>query len=158
MEQKISLGSARIKRRARTMEESESKGQTVKIPGMWVSESTYAMDTGRSAQEDGHQLYDVEDPLSGEKVPCVFLPKHRPGIYEGEFVQKKKLRLTNKVDDDETALRPGQVAQTYHSQASAMAKQLPQVSSSSRTFQDYLQIKDDVKRTGGTQEDWDCAY
>ena len=151
------MGSTRIKRRSKVLEESRVKAAKVSIPGMWVSEENYRIDTGKDPTEEGLSLHDVEDPLTGNHVKCVFMPKHKSGYYEGTFTGTNKLTFAQQVDDDVNALRDGQVEQSFATRSSSYRKSLPQCEPNVPTAAEYFKAKErgpieDVKKEDEEQD------
>lgn len=153
VEMKINMRTTRIKRRSRVVNESSTKGHVVKVPGMWIAEDQYAKDTGHACTQDGLNVFDVEDPLTGNSIKACFIPKHRPGYFEGEFVASKKVKFTRKVDDDAEALREGQVQQSFQTEASEFTKSLPTIVDAMPTVDDFWKNKEMTAKRLADQ-DW----
>lgn len=153
VEMKINMRTTRIKRRSRVVNESSTKGHVVKVPGMWIAQDQYAKDTGHACEQDGLGVFDVEDPLTGKQIKACFIPKHRPGYFEGEFVASKKVKMTRKVDDDEEALREGQVQQSFQTEANQFTKSLPTLADATPTVEDFRKSKEiNAQKLAG--KDW----
>ena len=151
VEAKLSTGSSRIKRRSKTLDQSESKSHSVKVPGYWITETQYQTDTGKDpVKDDGLELHDVEDPRTGNTVKAVFVPKHREGVFEGEFVAKKKVRLASRLDDDSNALRDGQVQQSFSASSANFQKALPALGANVPTIDAYNKRIADADAAGDT--------
>ena len=154
VEEKISLGNTRIKKRKKAVMKEKETALDVTVPGMFVEKSKYAEKYG-DPDSHNHTLHRVHDPLQGKEVEAVFIPKHEPGIFEGSLRATKALKMAENLDDNQNALRDSQVQQSFQSQASSFSKSLPSVQPAALTY-DAINNKKEVEPEEEQQneEDW----
>lgn len=133
MDEKIKLGNPRMKKRSKKVDKTQSNKYKVAIPGMFVDLDVYKADFGDPADRN-HEVHDILDPATNQKVKAVFMPKRKAGYYEGEISLSNKVQKSETLDDDARALRNGQVDQSYCLHQQSFAKDLPKPLKDAQTF------------------------
>ena len=103
--------------------------------GVWVQADTYKQDFG-NPEDYGHSVYKITNPETHKLTDAVFVPKRKANYWDGSIKTAKRLCLNERVDDDLTALRDGQVGESFNSEATSWTKALPQITDEGYTFQD----------------------
>lgn len=141
MEEKISLGMDRIKRRSKTVDKTSEQVLEISQPGLWVELSTYQEDIAKDPSTNGHETYTIDDPATSKPMQAVWVPKHKSGYFEGKVSGVKRLKMSERVDDDSSALRGNQVVDSFRDQAASFKKALPQQCVATKTLEDVMAQK-----------------
>ena len=138
VDEKIELGNPRLKKRKKQVEKHQTHKSKVSVPGVYVEIATYRKDFGCEPKEKGHEVYDVEDPATGETISAAFIPKMRPGYFDGEVNVSQKVQKRETMDDDATAIRPGQVDQSFSLHSKKFTKGAPRALPDAQIFSEAI--------------------
>lgn len=76
MDEKISLGMERIKRRSKTVDKTSEQVLEISQPGLWVELATYQQNIAKDPSTNGHETYTIDDPATAKPMQAVWVPKH----------------------------------------------------------------------------------
>ena len=147
MEEKLSTGSDRLRKRLN--KETVKKEQTAKVevavPGTFVELDIYKADfKTEDPASKGHSVHKVQDPISMKQVEAVFIPTLKRGYFQGSVKGSKKIRLEEAVDTNSTALRDGQVTESFRDEMGRFNKELPEIKADAQTWEQATKIEPDA--------------
>lgn len=117
--EKIKMGNPRMKKRARTIKQTNEVVLTNKMKGRMMELSAYKQEFG-SPSKNGHRVTKGINPETNQSCDCVFVPKQKKGTWDCEFQIHNKVTSDQVVDNDLDALRSGQVEGSFQSRAQSM--------------------------------------
>ena len=157
VEEKMSLGADRIKRRGKTCQKEEDRSVEVAAAGMFIEVSAYQKEFSKDPAANGHQVFSVTDPLTNRNCQAAFVPHHKRGHFEGRVANAKRVKYTEQQDTDRDALRANQVQESFSSNASAL--EVPQIKDDAPTLSELHQtpaeepeIAEEAEELSGTFE------
>eukprot|EP00435_Cladocopium_sp_Y103_P031520 s1867_g8.t1 len=144
VEEKLSTGSDRLRKRVNkeTVKKERTAKVEVAVPGTFVELDVYKQDfkTDDPATK-GHSVHKVEDPVSMKQVDAVFIPTLKRGYFQGSVKGSKKIRLEEAVDTNSTALRDGQVTESFQDEMGRFNKELPEIKVDAQTWEQASKIE-----------------
>ena len=143
MDEKISLGMDRIKRRSKTVDKTSEQVLEISQPGLWVELATYQQDIAKDPSTNGHETYTIDDPATAKPMQAVWVPKNKSGYFEGKVSGVKRLKMCERIDDDSSALRGNQLVDSFRDQTASFKKSLPQQGVNAKTLADVMAPQQD---------------
>ena len=155
VQEKLNTGSDRLRKRPnkQTVAKTESKKVEVSVPGTFVHLDTYKADIGDDPAAKGHSVHTIEDPTSSKKIEAVFIPKLKRGYFEGCVKAGKKIRMENELDTNSTALRDGQVNESFQDEMGRFNKSdLPEIKEEAETFEQAIKKAPEADQAAEEEE------
>ena len=155
---KLAVGSDRIKKRAnkQTVSKEQTRKVQVSVPGTFVEVDIYKTDFGADPSDKGHEVHKIQDPITGKDVKAAFIPSMKRGYFGGSVSGSKKLKLEEGIDNDATALRDGQVGESFSDELGKFEKSLPQVRETAETWAETTAPKPELPKQEDDKDHCRC--